>query len=142
MTADMGYEPRTRTMKATDQEDIPEVLMVQARTRENRYINNKVIYKNTLVITTPTKTISGLKSGVRAKGGKQKNKYNKDDNRNSSKVHDQWNRAGTRSSGGYYSNDNQNDNHDSSRNSNGDRAVRNADRGVDSNTKTNDDVTT
>jgi hypothetical protein len=38
-------------------------LVVQDRTRESRYIKNKVIYKNILVITTPTSTISGLKSG-------------------------------------------------------------------------------
>jgi hypothetical protein len=80
--------------------------------------------------------------GGRAKVWKQKNKYNKDDNSNSSKVHDKWNRAGTRSSGGYHSNNNQNDNCDIFGNSNGDRAERNAHRGVDSNTKTNDDSTT
>jgi hypothetical protein len=80
--------------------------------------------------------------GGRAKGGEQKNKYNKDDNSNISKVHDQWNRDGTRSSGGYHSNDNQNCNRDIFGNINGDRAGRNADRGVESNTKTNNDVTT
>jgi hypothetical protein len=69
MTADMGYEPRTRTMKATDQEDIQEVIVVQARTRESRYIRNKVVYKNTQVITTPTSTISELKSGAEQRVG-------------------------------------------------------------------------
>jgi hypothetical protein len=72
---------------------------------------------------------------------RQKNKYNRDDDSNSSKVHDQWNKAGTRSISGYYSNDNQNDNRDSLGNSNGDRASRNADRDAYSNKKVNDDVT-
>jgi hypothetical protein len=72
MTVDMGYDPRTRTMKATDQEDIQEVLVVQARTRESRYIKNKVIYKNTLVITTATTIISGLKSGAEQRVGNRK----------------------------------------------------------------------
>jgi hypothetical protein len=31
---------------------------------ESRYIKNKFIYKNTIVITTPTTAISGLKSGA------------------------------------------------------------------------------
>jgi hypothetical protein len=97
-------------------------LVVQDRTRESRYIKNKVIYKNILVITTPTSTISGLKSGADQRVGNRKNKYNKDDNSNSSKVHNQWNRAGTRSSSGYHSNDNQNDNRDIFRNINGDRS--------------------
>jgi hypothetical protein len=45
---------------------------VQARAIEIRYIKNKVIYKNTLVITTPTTTIIGLKSGAEQRVGNRK----------------------------------------------------------------------
>jgi hypothetical protein len=47
MTADMGYEPRTRTGKAPDQEDTQEVLVVRARKRESKYIKNKSNNKTT-----------------------------------------------------------------------------------------------
>jgi hypothetical protein len=128
MTVDMGYEPRTRTTKATDQEDIQEVLVEQDHLQEHTRNHNTDDHDQWTDV------------GGRAKGGKQKNKYNKDNNSKSRKVQDQLNRSGTRWSGGYHSNDNQNDNREIFGNSNGDRAGRKADRGVDSNTKTNDDV--
>jgi hypothetical protein len=69
MTVDMGYKPRTRKLKAMDQKDTQEVLVVQVKMRESKYINNKSNYKTTLANTAPPNTIIGLKSGAEQRVG-------------------------------------------------------------------------
>jgi hypothetical protein len=64
MTVDMGYEPRTKTAKAMYQEETQEVLVVQTRTRESKYIKSKSKYKTTPANTALRNTTSGLMSGA------------------------------------------------------------------------------
>jgi hypothetical protein len=69
MTTDMGYEPRTKTAKAMYQEEKQEVLVVQTRTRESKYIKNKSKYKTTPANTALRNTASGLRSGAEQRVG-------------------------------------------------------------------------
>jgi hypothetical protein len=105
MTAYMDYEPRTKTAKAVYQEETQEVLVVQTRMRESKNTKNKSKCKTTPANTALRNTTSGLKSGAEQMV-RDRNNYTRNDNSNSSKVHDQWNKVGTRSNGGYQSNDN------------------------------------
>jgi hypothetical protein len=69
MTADMGYEPRTKTAKAVYQEDIQGVLVLQTRTRESTYINNNSKYKTTPANTSLINMTIGLRSGAEQRVG-------------------------------------------------------------------------
>jgi hypothetical protein len=69
MTADMGYEPQTKTSKAMYQADTQEVLVVQTRTRESKYINNKSNYNTTLENIAPRRTTIVLRLGEEQRVG-------------------------------------------------------------------------